>query len=79
MEFMSSDESGIEEDKEVIISHPLPWLSPNVQQFKRRLDEASKKDKSPQARRMIKERVEGSPSCRSCATKDNIPSWVFNN
>jgi hypothetical protein len=48
---MSSDESGKDEDKEVIISHPLPWLSPAVQQFKKKLDDASLKDKSPQAKR----------------------------
>ena len=64
MEFMSSDESGTEEDNEVIISHPLPWLSPNVQHFKRKLDEAALKEKSPQAKRMIKSRVVGANSDR---------------
>jgi hypothetical protein len=34
-------ESGNESEKEIIITHPLPWLSPNVQQFKKSLDEAS--------------------------------------
>ena len=80
LEFMSSDESGTEEDKEVIISHPLPWLSPNVQQFKRKLDEEALKEKSPQAKRMIKDRMVGVHSSRPkpAAAKD-IPSWVFKN
>ena len=30
MDITSSDESGYEDDKEVIISHPLPWLSVNA-------------------------------------------------
>ena len=37
MDITSSDESGHEDDKEVIISHPLPWLSANATQFKRKL------------------------------------------
>ena len=45
MNFMSSDESDNEDSKEVIVSHPLPWLSSNVQQFKRILDEASLKER----------------------------------
>ena len=78
LEFMSSDESGIDEDKEVIISHPLPWLSPSVQQLKKKLDDASFKNKSPQAKRMIKERVVGTFSSRPKPTNDTVPSWVFN-
>ena len=74
---MSSDESGIDDDKEVIISHPLPWLSPAVQQFKKKLDDASFKDKSPQARRMIKERMVGNSSIRPKPSTDKFSSWVF--
>ena len=61
---MSSDESGEDEGKEVIIAHSLPWLFPNLQLFKKRLDEASFKEKSPQAKRMIKERRVGNNSLR---------------
>ena len=75
MEYMSSDESSTEGDKEIIFSHPLPWLSPNVQHLKRTLDETSKKEKSPQARRMVKDRVEGSYSSRPRPVGTNIPSW----
>ena len=76
---MSCDESGNESGKEIIITHPLPWLSPNVQQFKKKLDDASLKEKSPQAKRMIKDRVEGAASSRLQPTKDNIPPWIFQN
>ena len=46
MDITSSDESGYEDDKEVIISHPLPWLSANVTQFKRKRDEICLKNKT---------------------------------
>ena len=36
LDYMSSDESGNESGKEIIITHPLPWLSPNVQQLKKK-------------------------------------------
>lgn len=72
---MSSDESGNDDDKEIIISHPLPWLSSSVQQFKKKLDDTSLKEKSPQAKRMIKGRVGGLFSSRP--KPDNFPSWVF--
>ena len=76
MEYMSSDESGEDEGKEVIIAHSLPWLSPNVQLFKKRLDEASFKEKSPQAKRMIKDRRVGNNSLRP-KPGGTVPSWVF--
>ena len=78
LDFMSSDESGCNEDNEVIISHPLPWLSPRVIHFKSKLDEAALKEKSPQSKRQMKTRVEGSPSTRPKPDDDTIPSWVFN-
>ena len=75
---MSSDESRNDDDKEVIISHPLPWLSSNVELFKKKLDEAGLKNKSPQARRQMKERVQGSPSLRpQPAEGEALPSRVF--
>ena len=81
MEIMSSDESGYDEDdsNEVIVSHPLKWLSANVTQFKRKLDEVALKNKTPQAKRQMKERIEGLPSSRTCPKTDSYPAWVFNN
>ena len=76
---MSSDESGIEDGKGVIVSHPLPWLSSNVTLFKKKLDEAGLKNKSPQARRQMKERVEGCPSLWPQPEGEALLSWVFKN
>ena len=75
IDIMSSDESDYEGDKEVIVSRPLPWLSANVVHFKKKLDDVALKNKSPQARRQMKERLEGSPSLR--AQPKDFPSWVF--
>ena len=77
MDITSSDESGYEDDKEVIISHPLPWLSANATQFKQKLDEICLKNKNAQSRRQMKERLEGLPSLRSRPIDTNLPSWVF--
>ena len=48
--------------------HPLPWLSADVSDFKCKLDEEIKKEKSPQAHRQMKRRVVGSASSRPCPT-----------
>ena len=74
---MSSDESADDDGKEVIKTHPLPWLSPHVNAFKRKLDDAIMRDKSAQSRRQRKERVTGSPSART--PPEDFPSWVFRN
>ena len=62
VEVMSSDESGEDDGDEIIVVHPLPWLSAEVVAFKQQLDEQLKKEKSPQARRQMKPRVVGAPS-----------------
>ena len=59
---------------EVIISHPLPWLSANVTQSKQKLDEICLKNKTAQSRRQMKEYPEGLPSLRSRLINTNIPS-----
>lgn len=49
LEYMSSDESGFDDDNnKVLIKHKLPWLSDRVQNFKMILDEENMKSKSPQ-------------------------------
>ena len=78
LDLMSSDESGQEGEQEVIISHPLPWLSANVGQFMRKLDEVALKAKSPRAIRQMKGRLEGSPSQRPRPEEKDLPTWVFN-
>lgn len=76
IEVMSSDESAVEEGDEVLIAHPLPWLSAEVVAFKQKMDAEIKKEKSPQALRQTKRRVIGSPSTRPCPTQ-GLPSWAL--
>ena len=63
---MSSDSSGEDDGEEVIIVHPLPWISADVTAFKKKLDDQIAQEKSPQARRQMKRRVSGPFSRRSC-------------
>lgn len=74
MEIMSSEESGEEDGDEVIILHPIPWLSAEITAFKQKLDAEIKKEKTPQARRQTKRRVIGSPSSRVCP--NSVPAWA---
>ena len=75
---MSSDSSGEEEGEEVIIVHPIPWLSADVVALKKKIDQEIAKEKSPQARRQMKRRVLGSSSSRQRPTNTtDYPPWVF--
>ncbi len=74
MEMMSSEESADDEGEDVIVIHPLPWLSAEVTAFKQKLDEKSKNEKSPLARRQTKKRITGLPSMRSAPEK--MPAWA---
>ena len=71
---MSSEESDIDEDEEMLTLHPLPWRA-QVDTLFHKLDEVTIKAKSPQARRQMKRRVLGTVSGRSCPTNAGIPSW----
>ena len=71
---MSSDESADEEGEELLVTHPLPWLSDTVSQFKLSLDQQIMQSKTPQARRQMKKRMVGCPSKRSIL--ENLPSWA---
>jgi len=73
---MSSDSSGEDDGEDVIVVHPLPWISADVTTFKKKLDEEILKEKSPQARRQMKRRVAGSFSTRLCPTNLDLPSWA---
>lgn len=74
IEIISSDESEKEDDEEILVVHPLPWLSDTVSQFKTRLDQEIVNSKTPQAKRQMKRRVIGTSSTRN--KPDNLPSWV---
>lgn len=76
IEVMSSDESAEEDGEEVLIIHPLPWISAEVVAFKQKMDAEIKKEKSSQARRQTKRRVVGSPSTRPCPAQ-GLPSWAL--
>ena len=75
---MSSEESDTERDSEILIHHPIPWLSATVKNFKGRLDQEISKGKSPQAKRQRKGRVNGAPSTRPMPSQsEDFPSWIF--
>ena len=76
LEAMSSDESGEDEDEEILIIHPIPWLTADVVSFKQALDSEIKKEKSPQANRQTKRRMLGSPSSRPIPDEDTLPAWA---
>ena len=38
VELMSSEESDNDNEEEIIVVHPLPWLSEKVEKFKQTLD-----------------------------------------
>ena len=63
--FMSSEESDLDNEEEVLTLHPLPWRAEKVDMLFRKLDEITLKAKSPQARRQMKRRVLGAVSGRS--------------
>lgn len=47
VDIMSSEESDVDGDEDVIVIHPLPWLSDKVAHFKETLDLEIKKEKTP--------------------------------
>ena len=75
IEYMSSEESGVDDENEVIILKSPPWRSVHVGQLFRRLDEKGLKEKSPQARCQMKKHVTGEISCRPRPISD-LPPWA---
>lgn len=69
-------ESANEDGKEVFVTKPLPWQSERVTLFKQTLDEAAKIEKTPLARRQMKERRTGVSSSRPKPIGE-FPAWVF--
>ena len=65
LDLMSSEESDIDDDEEILVLHPLPWRSEKVDQMFVMLDNETMKSKSPQAHRQMKRRVSGDESERS--------------
>lgn len=79
LDLMSSEESSMDEEEEVIKIHPLPWRASKVTRMFQHLDTEALKSKSPQSRRQRKRRVEGESSQRVQPIDRNLPNWVFNN
>lgn len=75
LEVMSSEESAIEDEEEVMLVKPLTWLSDSVLKFKKTLDERIVKEKSSLARRQMKKRLQGMPSTRPMP--DGLPQWAI--
>ena len=71
LSYMSSEESGGEN---TIVIHPLPWLTEEVDLFKKGLDDARYTALTPQAKRQMKTRVTGESSSRD---RPNGSGWIF--
>lgn len=79
MDFMSSEESANEDGNDILITRPLQWESVSMTHFKRSLDEAALKQKSPLAKRQMKMRKRGLPSDRAKPCVADYPVWAFAN
>ena len=64
LDIMSSEESDMDEEEEVLIIHPLEWRSDKLERMFLILDNEITKSKSPQAQRQMKRRVVGDKSQR---------------
>ena len=76
IKIMSSEESAVEGDLEVIQVKPLPWRSDEANDILRHLDDRILSDRS-QSRRQAKKRVQGENSSR-CEPVEELPAWLFN-
>ena len=79
LEVMSSEDSGMEEDEEILVVRPLPWRSTRVDEMFDELDKKILSGKSPRSRRQMKRRKVGNSSKRPRCTCDSIPKWAFAN
>ena len=77
IKLMSSEESAVEGDREVIQVKPLPWRSEEANDILRCLDDRILSDRSPQSRRQAKKRIQGDNSSRT-EPIDELPAWLFN-
>lgn len=79
-DFMSSEESASGEDGEdVIMVKQLPWRAEKVDNFFYQLDQKSKENKTPQARRQRKARIisDQSSDRHRPDQEEKFPSWSF--
>ena len=62
--YMSSEESGEDDESKVLIRRPLTWLKSKYQRSLRELDQLSYKSLSSKGKQMYMKRIVGEPSCR---------------
>ena len=74
IEFMSSEESEVDGDEDVLSVHNLPWRKAAVKKMFDTLDAEIAKTKTPQSRRQLKRRIDGSSSTRS--QPSSAPKWA---
>ena len=75
IDMISSEESDGEED--TIIVHPLQWRSEKVSCFLHSLDSKANDEKSPQAKRQTKRRVESSEHSLRSLPVESLPAWAI--
>jgi len=71
LNYMSSEET---DDENNIKVHPLLWLAPGVQKFKKKIDDHNFRQLSAQSRRQLKKRFVASPSKRA---RPLGSQWLF--
>ena len=76
-EFMSSEESDVDDDEEVLKVHDLPWRRDIVDTMFSALDIDAANGKTAQSRRQMKRRVVGETSARPQPL--NFPCWASTN
>ena len=74
---MSSEESGMDNEDEVLKVNSLPWRAEKVNRMFHHLDNEAGKCTTPQSRRQKKRRVDGGISERLQPAELDIPNWTF--
>lgn len=73
-DYMSSEESDVDGEEDILKVHDLPWRKPAVKKMFATLDAESTKRKTAQSKRQMKRRVTGSDSARSRPA--SVPKWA---
>ena len=76
-EYMSSDESGIEDGKGVIFVKDLTWRHKRVTNFFQKLDDEHNSKRSEQANRQTKERVKKEEKVSTRVAPADAPIWAL--
>lgn len=76
-ELISSEESDMDEEEEVLKVHSIPWRAHKVTAMFERLNSEAYKSKTPQSKRQRKRRVTGESYQRQRPADLNLPNWIF--